>query len=271
MELMLNYETFNAKYAPGIATIFTIICALCIALASHFHGLLLKQRLSLFAKFRRKEEKRQVLIIQSFLFILLISILIVITFHRYNFLVANIIDTGGISLAGIENTEESIDGIITTFILMNIAVWIFGIFLSYFAHDSRPDYQESFKHYENAKTKFYKVDNGLKRELERISEDFEEQLKKITNSLASHQTDIKDIANLLDRLAAKEASLIKQASASINNMLEKHHSMLITEFNTKSMSSVKIGPDALSVDEFKLKVVSVDGNFVRHTLSLEVI
>ena len=111
----------------------------------------------------------------------------------------------------------------------------------------------------------------MQEEIERISEEFEEQLKKITNSLASHQTDIKDISNLLDRLAAKETSLIKQASTSINNMLEKHHSMLITEFNTRSMFDIRVGPDALSVDEFKSKAVSVDSNFVRHTLSLEVI
>ena len=157
---------------------------------------------------------------------------------------------------------ESITGVLIQFALLNILVWIVGVAISYFTHDPRPDYQEAFKHYEQAKVKFYKADKGLQEEIERIGEDFEEQLKKITNSLTSHQKDIKDISNLLDRLAAKEASLIKQASTSINNMLEKHNSMLITEFNTRSMFDVKIGPDALSIDEFKSKSISVDSNFI---------
>mgnify|MGYP003638770417 FL=1 len=271
IEWFVNYSTFSTKYPPGIAFGATVLIALSIALASHFHGGLLKQRLSLFAKHRKKEEKRQIIIKQSFFSLLLIIALIVVTYNRYDILAANIIESGGISLAGIEDKTESITGVLIQFALLNILVWIVGVAISYFTHDPRPDYQEAFKHYENAKLKFHKADKGLQEEIERISEEFEEQLKKITNSLASHQTDIKDISNLLDRLAAKETSLIKQASTSINNMLEKHHSMLITEFNTRSMFDIRVGPDALSVDEFKSKAVSVDSNFVRHTLSLEVI
>ena len=269
IEWFVIYSTFSTKYPPGIAFGATVLVALSIALASHFHGGLLKQRLALFAKHVKKEEKRQVILKQSFFSLLLIIALIIVTYNRYDILVANMVESGGISLAGIEQETESVVGVLTQFALLNVLVWIVGVAISYFIHDPRPDYQEAFKQYNAAKLKFHKADKGLQQEIERIGEEFEDKLKKVSNSLSSHQNDVKELQVSLNRLVAKESSIIKQAVNSINNMLEKHHSMLVTEFNTKGFNNIKVGPDALSLEQYKLKVVSVDTDLVRHALSME--
>ncbi|WP_133011338.1 hypothetical protein [Marinomonas flavescens] len=271
IEWFVNYSTFSTKYPPGIAFGATVLVALSIALASHFHGGLLKQRLSLFARHRKKEEKRQVLIKQSFFSLLLIISLSIVTYNRYDILSANTIESGGVALAGMSESSESIIGVLIQFSLLNILVWIVGVAISYFVHDPRPDYQESLKHYETAKKKFHRADKGLQEEIERIEQEFEESLKNATNSLSSHQNDIRELETLLGRLSSKETALIKQALNSINNMLEKHHAILITELNAMHRSNIAIGPDALTIDQFKTKTITIDSNFIRQTLSLEAI
>lgn len=271
IEWFVNYSTFSFKYPPGIAFGATIIVALSIATASHFHGGLLKQRLALFASHRTKAEKRQVIIKQCFFSLLLIFALILVTYTRHDILVSSMLDSGGVSLPGQEEETESITGVLTQFVLLNLLVWIVGVAISYFIHDPRPDYQEALKDYEKAKAKFHKADTGLQEEVERIGKEFEDKLKRLTNSLNSHQTDIKEVNNTLERLASKEASIITQATNSVNNMLEKHHAMLITEFNSNNLQDVKVGPEALSVDQYRAYNVSVDADFIRRTLALEVI
>lgn len=271
IEWFVNYSTFSTKYPPGIAFGATVLIALSIALASHFHGSLLKQRLALFARHVKKEEKRQVILKQSFFSLLLIIALTIVTYNRYDILTASMAESGGIALAGMEEESESVVGVLTQFALLNILVWIVGVAISYFIHDARPDYQESFKHYQEAKSKFHKADKGLQQEIERIGEEFEDTLKKLSNSLHSHQQDVQELDIALERLISKEASIIKQAVNSINNMLEKHHSILVTECSSRDLQHVKVGPEALSLDDFKVKSIAVDSNFVRHTLSMETV
>jgi hypothetical protein len=269
IEWFVNYSTFSTKYPPGIAFGATILIALSIALASHFHGGLLKQRLALFARHVKKSEKRQVILKQSFFSLLLVIALIIVTYNRYDILLANMVQSGGVVLPGMEEESESIMGILIQFALLNVLVWIVGVAISYFIHDPRPDYQEAYKDYQTAKSKFHKADKGLQQEVERIGEEFEDKLGKLSNSLFVHNKDIKELNVELERLYAKEASIIKQAMTSINNMLEKHHSILITELTAKNFGDIKVGPDALSLDQYKLQSVSVDAGFVRHALSLE--
>lgn len=271
IEWFVNYSTFSTKYPPAIAFGATVLIALSIALASHFHGALLKQRLALFSSSRKKEEKRQVILYQVFFSMLLVIALTIVTYNRYDILTESMVQSGGVALPGMEDDQESITGVLIQFALLNVLVWIVGVAISYFIHDARPDYQEAHKDYEEAKAKFHKADKGLQEEIERIGSEFDEKLQKLTNSLASHQKDIKALQVSLDRLMAKEASIIKQAVTSINTMLEKHHAMLITEFTVKGMQGIKVGPDTLSLDDYKSKVVTVDGDFVRHSLSLEII
>ena len=65
IEWFINYSTFNIKYPPGVAFGATVLIALSIAFASHFHGALIKQRVALFGESRHVRDKNQVLITQA--------------------------------------------------------------------------------------------------------------------------------------------------------------------------------------------------------------
>lgn len=271
IEWFINYSTFDAKYPSGIAFGATILIALSIAFASHFHGALLKQRVALFAAHRAKTEKRQELIKQAFfMFLLLISIAIV-TYNRYDVIADQMANMGGASLPGLpgaETQEPSVWFELWPFVLMNVLVWILGVGISYMTHDSQPDYQEAMQDYEKAKVKFFKVDNGLKEEEKRIDAEYEVKLKAIKNVQQSSANDSRDMENLLERLRKKEDSVLKQSVGFVNDMLEKHQMMLLTSLRQNNLEAVKIGPDLLDLNAYQNKVITIDELYIREKLGL---
>lgn len=271
IEWFINYSTFNIKYPSGIAFGATVLIALSIALASHFHGALLKQRVSLFAPHRKSTDKNQVLIKQSFFSLLLIISLAIVTYNRYDLLMEQMVGSGGVSLPGDEAVEMSVWPELLPFIMMNVLVWIVGVAISYFTHDSQPDYQESMTEYNKAKSKYHKVDSLLKKEESRIAEEFEVKLKALRNSQLQSVANGKEIDTYLDRLLAKEASILKQAVFAINDMLERHQVMLITSLRQSKMDDVKVGINLLSLGEYQNIDVSIDDNYLRNILSMETI
>lgn len=274
IEWFINYSTFNMKYPPGIAFGVTVLIAISIALASHFHGALLKQRVALFATHRRKEHKRQELIYQSFFTLLLVIAMAIVTYNRYDLLVDQLINSGGASLPGLAGQEQGQSSVwseLWPFILMNLLVWIVGVAISYFTHDSQPDYQEALSDYSKAKGKYHKVDKGLKEEENRIEQEFEVKFKANSNSQASHVDISKQLNSLVERLIAKEQSLIAQAVSVINETLEKHQTMLVTALRQHGFEDVKVGPDQLSINQYKERDVTVDAYYVRKVLSMELV
>ncbi len=271
IEWFINYSTFNMKYPSGIAFGATVLIALSIALASHFHGALLKQRVALFAKHRKKEDKRQIIIKQSFFSLLLIISLAIVTYNRYDLLMEQMVNTGGVMLPGDEVAEVSVWSELWPFVMMNVLVWVVGVAISYFTHDEQPDYQESLVHYNKAKHKFHKADAGLKEEENRIDEEFEAKLRALKNSQASHVHSSKELDSYFERLNAKEQRLVSQAVTAINGMLEQHQMMLVTMLRQSGNESVKFGPDLISLDQYQNKNITVDAAYVREILAMETI
>ena len=266
IEWFVNYSTFSTKYPPGIAFGATVLVALSIALASHFHGGLLKQRLALFADHIRTTEKRQVILKQGFFSLLLIISLFIVTYNRYDILVANTIQAGGVSLAGMDEDMQSITGILVQFALLNVLVWIVGVAISYFIHDARPDYQEAFLDYEKAKSKFNKVDNGLKKEERRLDLDLRDKNEREQNKKRSQKADHEALNAQVERLNVRKEDIFKGALTAMNERLEEHKKSLIAELSLEYSSDLKIGPERLLVEQFKLNPVCVDAEFVRTQL-----
>ena len=272
IEWFVNYSTFNIKYPPGIAFGATVLIALAIAVASHFHGGLLKQRVALFAPHRPANEKRHVIYIQLIFSCLLFISLAVVTYNRYDVLQEQMVNDGGAilpGLAGVETMQSSIWTELTPFILLNLLVWLCGVAISYFVHDSRPDYQEAYANYNKAKSKFFKADKGLKAEERRIELEYEEKIKRLKNAQSVHVDTKEELNNYLERLNSKEDAIVTQAALVINDILEKHQTMLVTELRKAELVGVKIGPGNLSLDEYQSKDVHITKQQLSKALAME--
>jgi hypothetical protein len=204
--------------------------------------------------------------------LLLVIALCVVTYNRYDVLEESLVRNGAGSLpglAGMEETTTSVWSELTPFILMNILVWLVGVAISYFIHDSRPDYQEALGNYNKAKVKFFAVDKGLKEELNRIDSEFDDRIQKLKNAHSSDTNNSKDIHAYIERLLAKEESLIQQATVTINEIIEHHQSALVSSFRNQGMPNVQIGPRQLSLEEYLNTDISLQAADVRKMLSLE--
>ena len=188
------------------------------------------------------------------------------TYNRYDILVANTIQAGGVSLAGMDEDMQSITGILVQFALLNVLVWIVGVAISYFIHDARPDYQEAFLDYEKAKSKFNKVDNGLKKEERRLDLDLRDKNEREQNKKRSQKADHEALNAQVERLNVRKEDIFKGALTAMNERLEEHKKSLIAELSLEYSSDLKIGPERLLVEQFKLNPVCVDAEFVRTQL-----
>jgi hypothetical protein len=272
VEWFINFSTFTYKYPSGIAFGITVLVALSIAIASHYHGALIKQRLALFASHRKGSEKRQVIYYQLLFTVLLIIALGVVTNARYDVLMGQMVNSGGAALPGLPGMNEQASSVwneLIPFVLMNILVWLIGIAISFLIHDSRPDYQESYAYYEKARKRFNIVDKGLKDEEKRIEAEFGIKIKAVKNTHAARINDVEKIQEYIDRLAAKEEGLVKQAVGVINETLERHQSTLVAAMRQEGLENVKFGPKQLSIDDYLNKDLRMTEVEIRKLLYLE--
>lgn len=272
VEWFINYSTFNYKYPTGIAFGITVLVALAIAIASHFHGGLIKQRQALFAPHRTPSDKRQVLLYQIIFTVLLIIALCVVTNARHDVLSEQMTSPAGVVLPGLPGIEEQSSSVwveLTPFILMNVMVWLVGIAISFLTHDSRPDYQEALANYEKYRKRFNTVDIGLQKEVGRIEAEFDLKIKKLKNTHSSQSKEIDHVSEYKDRLFAKEEGLIKQAVHTINVMLEQHQATLVAALRQSELETVKFGPEQLSMDDYYNRDLRMTVNNVREFLHLE--
>jgi hypothetical protein len=272
VEWFINYSTFNYKYPSGIAFGITILVALAIAIASHFHGALIKQRLALFASHRTGREKRQIIYYQLLFTVLLVIALGVVTNARYDVLMQQMVGSAGASLPGLPGMNEQAPSVwdeLIPFVLMNVLVWLIGIAISFLIHDSRPDYQEAYARYDKARKRFNTVDKGLKDEEKRIEAEFDVKITALKNTYASRITGIDKLQEYLGRLAAKEQGLVKQATGVINETFERHQSALVAAMRQTGLVNVKFGPKQLSMDEYLNKDLRMTIIEVKELLHLE--
>ena len=271
VEWFINYSTFRFKYAPGVAAGSTILIALAIAFASHFHGALVKQRVALFAKHRSGKEKRQVLFTQTLFLILLTIALATVTWARYGVLQEQIIGNGGISLPGLPGSQENQTTILrelVPFVFLNVLVWLVGVAISYITHDPRPDYQEALRDYEAAKRAYFSVDKKLKKEEQRLSAEYSDRIVKLKRGHLATSGTHSELLEAEDRLKVKEQSLIIQATSFMNETVERHQSMLASSLNSAGLVSVGIGPDNLSVDKYIKLDLAIGQDDIRKYLEL---
>ncbi|MEW9796651.1 hypothetical protein [Alteromonas sp. CYL-A6] len=270
IEWFINFSTFNTKYPEGIAFGMTVLVALAIAFASHFHGALIKQRIALFATYRTISQKRQIVLWQLIMTLLLFIALAVVTYARYDVLSESMFASGASSLPslpGQEVEEASIWSELWPFVLMNFVVYLIGIAISYITHDSEPDYQEAEKDYQKAKALFFKAKDGLLAEERRIDAEYENKLSAIKNTQKASTAEQQNIAILLERLAKREESLIKQVVSYVNDSLEKHQMMLVAALRANQLEDTRFGPDLLTLSQYQKTIVKIDEQYVREKLT----
>jgi hypothetical protein len=147
VEWLINYEAFSATFGvPFLAVGFTIAVALAVAVSSHWHGIVFKQREFHFGDHLTRSAKMWRLVWILFVTLALIGALVFVGWNRYIWAMEILSKTSSSGPIIIATDQVHVD--VTQKVLMsllgNIIVWIVGTALVYWMHDPNPEFADAF-------------------------------------------------------------------------------------------------------------------------------
>ena len=251
VEWFINYSTFNIKYPVAIAAGVTILVAISIAIASHVNGAFLKQRVALFDYSVEKSERQQTIITQIIFTLLLILSLGIVTYSRYSILADQNVNAGLPGLPGEDAAASaSIWLELAPFVVMNILVWLVGVAVSYFSHDSRPDYQEALKEYEKAKKTFNKCNKKLDEEIMQLDSKFDKDKRSCEKKADARNKETDTIDSLVSLLKEREAENKIKICQIINDLIGKYKWILHGAAHAQGVGDLNMGGGTQDLDMY---------------------
>lgn len=182
-ESLLNYESFAAlKWtSPAIALGMTLLVAAAIAFSSHCHGTLLKQWEYYFGPHREDISRGRALRLFGLGTTAFTLGLAAVYYARDTYL-ADLIDVRT-TIGGEADTNPL--WIIGGSLLGNVIVYVVGVMIAYFMHDSNPDYPEKKNELDKLETERQGLQNTLsqqrQREFQRLGAILDKNRARIKN------------------------------------------------------------------------------------------
>lgn len=259
VEFFINYSTFNEKYAvPTLAVGSTLLLAVMFAIAGHFQGKYLKQRLELVGPSIEQRKKRHQILILVFSISLALIALAAISIVRQQVIADEIVAQGGGLLADEFGPQQSPFELLIPFLLMNVLVWFGGIAISYFLHDAIPGYQEAYKNLVKARKEFNILDDKLQDEITRHKAEHEKNLEELVNSTESERIASQKLEQLAEKVVVRKSNILRNSAVVINDDLNHYQNILTTVAKSSGLTDLKIGYHEESIDTYRKRDIRVD-------------
>lgn len=254
-EWLINYETFAEKFAVvAMAIGMTLLVALSFAAASHFHGEALKQRSAQFGKHVELSQRythKLFTIIASILFLVCFIAVVMVRYQVIQDQFSMVPGLGGISLPGqTASAQQSTLELLTPTILMNLAVYLLGLVISYAVHDPIPGYQSIKRDAERARKEYEIQKRKLNEEITQKELSFESELNELMATLEQNELEAKKIEYLLERISEARGHLAKSYVNLINDYISQYRHALAIVAKKKGLSDLKIGLKELTIDQY---------------------
>jgi hypothetical protein len=254
-EWLINYETFAAKFEVVAMSIgMTLLVALSFAAASHFHGEFLKQRVALVGAHVPVPRKRTHYTFQILATLLMLASLVAVVLVRYLVLTEELGSSGpGLpgGLPGSEsNTQESVFQLLLPTVLLNLAVYLLGLVISYAVHDSVPDYQRAKKDMERAQEEHKRVDKKRQEKVKQVGEEMRAKKQEVGSVYEDNFTESQRCQQLLDQIQARRDKVAKSTLSEANSRAQKYRSILVGEARKLGMDEMVVGPESMSLQQY---------------------
>ncbi|MDC0651420.1 hypothetical protein OAP52_05095 [Hellea sp.] len=231
-ELLINFEAFAGLdiMTPATALGSTVVIAMLLALASHYHGTFLKEFQFRFGE-RGREGDRGVAFRQMALATFaLCVVLAAVWYARADFMEDKILEASVIG-----GTPPSWVSTVGGSLLQNIGVWVVGVIISYMFHDQDPEFPELRKSRDLHSKKYRKLEKSLNEKLEK-------QYKKIDTAAKLQKSDAKQFDTSISHeekfiTARKQFDRLSSQDASVIGMLQQYQSEFV---NLASDNDIKI-------------------------------
>lgn len=211
-EMAINWESFNAVsgFTPAIATGVTVVIAVALALSSHFIGTAFRHVRHDMDDSQSDYDRWAKVKMFSFGFLALALVLASVAYARENFLAAELQRAMTLGGSNAPNALRIIGGSM----LSNVIVWIVGVLLAYMLHDPDPTYPAAKEALEKARAKHQKILDKIEKSEDRQRRAIEAALRndlkdgKNTSENCSYRHNVKEAADLLERLKEKDREVI---------------------------------------------------------------
>jgi len=254
IEWFINYPFFESNYVPIVAIGFTALVAIVVAFASHYHGMLAKQRLELFHQGEKKLKKIDQRLWQLFMFVVLVAALAWVGWERHSYIqqVYGDASLGAGSGGGVGIPVERIDpGVkVTQTLIGNMLVWVVGVIWSYLNHDHIPNFSEALYRKKRKEAALEKATQKYQAELDEIDARIRSETKKIETEHREKMRQLDETKRKLSRLEKQKNNVSKKARNLIDQRINWYHDAFCRDLEQKNtdLEIVKNGEKINIVD-----------------------
>lgn len=166
-EMLVNFESFNAVpfFTPAIATGSTLLVAVGLAGSSHLHGTFLRQFHSRFGPQARDGDRAAAWRMFGLGTLCLSVVLAAVAYARNSYFADVLLES--IMLG---NAAPNWAAVVGGSMIMNVVVWIVGVFGAFLAHDEDHQFPDSLIERDRAEAKVRNLQRSIGGELKRIFE-----------------------------------------------------------------------------------------------------
>ena len=263
IEWFINYPFFENNYVPIVAIGFTALVAIVVAFASHYHGILARQRLELFHQGVKKATKIDQRLWQLFMFLALAAALSWVGWERYSYLEQIYGDValgaGPDNAGGIPVEQIDAGAKVAQTLIGNLLVWVVGIIWSYLNHDHIPNFSESLHRKKQKQSALEKAAERYTAELDEIDARIRSDLTKVETEHRERMRQLDEAKRKVSRLDEQKINVVKNARNLIEQRISWYHDALCRDIEKSGN-----GPDIMKDGE-KIALV----NYKNKTLEFD--
>jgi hypothetical protein len=262
-EWMVNYETFlNFTEVPLMAAGATILVALAVAYAAHFHGTNFKGHQYFFGdhiETAKKNNHIRGLIIVS---IILILAFIGVGGARYELVAQQASQLGGGEggLLGGDVVTINIGQVVSISMVINVFVWFIGAAIAYTVHDENPAFTDKFREFKKAKRIFDPLRQELDKKIAQLHAERNKKIGELKNTAKAHEQEAKPLADLELMVNEKNKKICSESKRLVNQMIRTYRSSLAQQAKV-SNPDIRFNRNGELIDLETYRQLNIDFNF----------
>lgn len=229
-EWMVNYETFlNFTEIPLMAAGATILVALAVAVAAHYHGAMLKGHHHFFGDFvelAKRSRNVRVLVIVTTVLLFAFGGVGGARYLWVTSLASQMASVGSGALGGDVGVNINTGQVVTVSMVINLFVWFVGAAIAYAVHDENPNFTEKLRELKKAKKIFEPLRRKVDTEIFQLRSKLENEIKDLKNSAHAHEMEGKPLADLLAMVAEKTNKIESDADRLATRLIRTYRSAL---------------------------------------------
>ena len=228
-ECFINYHAFTSFWggvpAAGLGT--TMVIGALLAFVSHLHGEILKQWSFRFGRDRRPALRRSDWRLFGLADFGLLVALGFTGWSRYQVAAASVAAVVQDSATGASGLTVSPVQDVAVSLVANLAAWLLGMFIAYWAHDHDPDFMEATLQFWRRRRAYNRYHDKLLEDRQHVEAKFTKEIDNKTNEAETKRAGVAHEIDMLNQLRTRNATMERELEAVYRRNVEMYRDALV--------------------------------------------